>query len=265
MAADPAGTSPATLKLAVAGKGGSGKTVLATLLARALSERGSMVLAVDLDANPGLAVSLGVTPHDLALPDSAVEARSSATYGWGLASHLTAAEAVRRFAFRAADKVAYLGFGNMASLETPLHRYLTAVRQVAAGFDEPGWVVLLDLAGGTTNPFEGYAEVASRALITVEATPTSIMTGRRVQDILTTWSVPSEIVLMNARTDADVEMVASWAPPIAVVPFDPEIRRLTRQGPLSGLAADSPALTAVRALAGTLLETPAGPPALGGR
>ncbi len=42
------------------GKGGVGKTVLAALLARCLAERGLEVLAVDLDTNPGLALSLGL-------------------------------------------------------------------------------------------------------------------------------------------------------------------------------------------------------------
>lgn len=252
----PGDLRPPTLKLAVAGKGGSGKTVLASLLARALSERGSMVLAVDLDANPGLAVSLGVLPHDIAWPDSAVEPRPGMPYGWGLASHLTAAEAVRRYAFRAADKVAFLGLGNMGAVDTPLHRYLTAVRQVAAEFEEPGWVVLLDLAGGPTNAFEGYAEVAARALVTVEATPTSIVSGRRLCEIFASDNVPTGVVLMNARSQDDVDTVRKWSPPFAVVPFDPEVRRLGREGSLAGLAADSPALAAVRELAGKLLGAP---------
>jgi len=251
--------SPPTLKLVVAGKGGSGKTVLACLLARAFSERGPMVLAVDLDANPGLALSMGVPAHDLALPDSAVEPSPGAPYGWALASHLTAAEAVRRHAFRAADKIAYFGFGNMAGVDTPLHRYLTAVRQVAADFQEPGWVVLIDLAGGPTNPYEGYAEVASLALVTVEATPTSIMTGRRLCDLLTTGGVPTEVVLMNARSQDDVDTVTRWTRPVAVVPFDPEVRRLGLEGALTGLTDDSPALAAAHVLAGKLLEPrPAG-------
>jgi len=246
--------SPSTLKLAIAGKGGSGKTVLAALLARAFSERGPMVLAVDMDANPGLALSLGVPAHDLALPDGAVEPRQGAPYGWALASHLTAAEAVRRHAFRAADKIAFFGFGNMAGADTPLHRYLTAVRQVAADFQEPGWVVLIDLAGGPTNPYEGYAEVASRALVTVEATPTSIMTGRRLRELLSAGGVPTEIILMNARSQDDVDAVARWTPPFGVVPFDPEVRRLGLEGPLTGLSGASPALAAAHVLAGKLLE-----------
>jgi len=246
--------APSTLKLAIAGKGGSGKTVLTSLLARAFSERGPMVLAVDLDANPGLALSLGVPSHDLALPDSAVEEQKGAPYGWGLAGHLTPAEAVRRHAFRAADKIAYFGFGNMAAADTPLHRYLTAVRQVAADFQEPGWVVLVDLAGGPTNPYEGYAGVASLALVTVEATPTSIRTARRLHELLAAGGVPAEVVLMNARSEEDVAAVSGWKPPLAVVPFDPEVRRLALEGPLSGLTAESPALAAVQVLVGKLLE-----------
>jgi CO dehydrogenase maturation factor len=50
--------------LAVAGKGGVGKTTLAALLIRALSREGGPVLAVDADPNSNLAVSIGLNPED---------------------------------------------------------------------------------------------------------------------------------------------------------------------------------------------------------
>jgi CO dehydrogenase maturation factor len=51
------------LSLAVAGKGGTGKTTLSALLIRALSESGhGPVLAVDADPNSNLAEALGVDP-----------------------------------------------------------------------------------------------------------------------------------------------------------------------------------------------------------
>jgi CO dehydrogenase maturation factor len=53
------------MKIAVAGKGGSGKTTLAGTLARALGRRGQVVLAIDADTNPNLAITLGI-PHELA-------------------------------------------------------------------------------------------------------------------------------------------------------------------------------------------------------
>jgi CO dehydrogenase maturation factor len=50
------------MKIAVAGKGGSGKTTLAGTLARALGRRGQAVLAIDADTNPNLAITLGLPP-----------------------------------------------------------------------------------------------------------------------------------------------------------------------------------------------------------
>ena len=48
------------MKIAVAGKGGSGKTTIAGTLARLLAARGVDVLAIDGDTNPNLAISIGI-------------------------------------------------------------------------------------------------------------------------------------------------------------------------------------------------------------
>ena len=51
------------MRVAIAGKGGSGKTTIAGTLARVLAKRGRRVLAVDADSNPNLATVLGVPPE----------------------------------------------------------------------------------------------------------------------------------------------------------------------------------------------------------
>ena len=51
------------MKIAIAGKGGSGKTTLAGTLARHMARRGRSVLAVDGDTNPNLGLSLGLGPE----------------------------------------------------------------------------------------------------------------------------------------------------------------------------------------------------------
>ncbi|MEA2198160.1 MAG: dehydrogenase maturation factor [Solirubrobacteraceae bacterium] len=51
------------MKIAVAGKGGAGKTTVSGTLARALGRAGHTVLALDADANPMLGISLGVGPE----------------------------------------------------------------------------------------------------------------------------------------------------------------------------------------------------------
>ncbi|MGH9224062.1 MAG: AAA family ATPase [Acidimicrobiales bacterium] len=48
------------MRIAVCGKGGSGKSMISGALARSLAMRGHTVVAVDADPNPNLGISLGV-------------------------------------------------------------------------------------------------------------------------------------------------------------------------------------------------------------
>ena len=48
------------MKLAIAGKGGSGKTSISGTMARVLARSGHQVLAIDGDSNPNLALTLGI-------------------------------------------------------------------------------------------------------------------------------------------------------------------------------------------------------------
>jgi len=53
-------------KIAIAGKGGTGKTTVAGTLARLIARRGKEVWAIDADSNPNLAVTLGLDESRLA-------------------------------------------------------------------------------------------------------------------------------------------------------------------------------------------------------
>jgi len=50
------------MRVAIAGKGGSGKTTISGTLARLLAQAGRQVVAVDADTNPNLATTLGIEP-----------------------------------------------------------------------------------------------------------------------------------------------------------------------------------------------------------
>jgi len=50
------------MRVAIAGKGGSGKTTISGTLARLLAQQGRQVVAVDADTNPNLATTLGLQP-----------------------------------------------------------------------------------------------------------------------------------------------------------------------------------------------------------
>ncbi len=54
------------MKIAISGKGGSGKTTISATLARTFARQGHPVLAIDGDPNPNLGVALGLSAEALA-------------------------------------------------------------------------------------------------------------------------------------------------------------------------------------------------------
>lgn len=67
------------MKIAVSGKGGSGKTTLSATLARLFARQGFPVLAIDGDPNPNLGMALGLDAARLlelhSIPRSIIEQR----------------------------------------------------------------------------------------------------------------------------------------------------------------------------------------------
>ncbi len=65
------------MRVAIAGKGGTGKTTIAGTLARVLAEQGRKVLAIDADTTPNLSVMLGIpaatAQEIMALPRNMME------------------------------------------------------------------------------------------------------------------------------------------------------------------------------------------------
>jgi CO dehydrogenase maturation factor len=53
------------MKIAISGKGGSGKTTISATLARTFARQGHPVLAIDGDPNPNLGEALGLSAEEL--------------------------------------------------------------------------------------------------------------------------------------------------------------------------------------------------------
>ena len=74
------------MKIAVVGKGGSGKTTTSAVLARSLARQGHNVVGLDCDTNPNLGLSLGVgdteTERLLSLRDQIDEGEGEHAHTW---------------------------------------------------------------------------------------------------------------------------------------------------------------------------------------
>ncbi len=229
------------LRLAVIGKGGAGKTVLASTLVRLLARRGRRVLAADLDTNPGLAMSLGMAPTEAGLPAEAIEEHEGANYGWQLAGGVSPSEVIERFSMLGPDGVRFLGVGKINSpFKLAAKQSVPAIVQVLLGLGSPDWDVVADLEAGPTTPFERYHAFASDVMVVVGPAWRSAMTARRLLPMVS--DVNALIVASQYRDEADHGSLAPWAR----IPFDPAVREAERRG-LSPLDAcpDSPAICAI--------------------
>ncbi len=105
------------MKVAVAGKGGSGKTTIAGTLARALARAGDRVLAIDADPNPNLAVSLGLDPDAAArirpVPHSLVHHAATAEGRYSVGMDVPPERIVAEYGAPAPDGITLLLIGRV--------------------------------------------------------------------------------------------------------------------------------------------------------
>lgn len=102
------------MKVAVAGKGGSGKTTIAGTLARVLADRGQRVVAIDDDSNPNLALTVGagsVVADVPALPRDLLEERTDAEGTKRLELSVPVEDFIDRFGVSVRDNLTLLIMG----------------------------------------------------------------------------------------------------------------------------------------------------------
>lgn len=175
------------LWLAVAGKGGSGKSVLSGTLARVLARRGHHVLAIDSDPMPGMAHSLGIA--EPATPPLLMQAAEKPEKGpWRLKPGLGPMGVVRGYTTPAPDGVRLLQLGKadkdgLAAVNGSVNAFLQTVRRMHEARSLYGWAIVGDLPAGPRQPAAGFSPYARLYVIVVEPTSQSALTGRRVARI----------------------------------------------------------------------------------
>jgi len=103
------------MKIAIGGKGGSGKTTIAGTLARVFAAGGQRVVALDDDSNPNLALTVGVPSGRAealpALPRDMLEERTDADGHTSLVLKIPTDDFIDRYGVPAAHNLTLLVMG----------------------------------------------------------------------------------------------------------------------------------------------------------
>ena len=257
------------MHVAIVGKGGSGKSVLAGSLARILARRGDRVLTLDSDPMPGLSLSLGLGLGDAAMLHDAAEKNEQGR--WRLRKGIGPVRAVQRYAATAPDGVRHLQLGKMGDGGQPamggsMAAYTQVVRGLARSDAFTDWTIIGDLAAGPRHVVFGFAPYADTFVLMVEPSWKSVLTARRLATMIRSrigprgeeFIRPSVVVVPVAskvKRPADRDLVSDMLGEqvVAAIPADPAIRLAERAGlaPLD-YAPESPAMRAIESLADAL-------------
>jgi CO dehydrogenase maturation factor len=244
------------MRLAVVGKGGAGKSLLAGTLARVLARRGHRVLALDSDPLPGLTFSLGAEAFEGPPLEAAVQ--RGADMRWRFVPGVGPVRAVQRYATHAPDGVRLLqagktGPGGRAPMMGAINAFWMIIHSLSSAPAFRDWVVLGDLPAGPQQAAYDWAPYAQRFVLVVEPTWQSMLAARRIKRIVTMGrpGVAVSLVVNKATGKADAERVGTFleSSVLASVPLDEGVRAAELQGvALLDIAPDGPAVRAIEEL-----------------
>ena len=223
------------MKIAISGKGGVGKTLLASLLSRIFAEAGYSVLAIDADPDSNLAATIGFPNADDITPISEmsdlIEERTGAKPGEAASlfklnpkvNDLPEKYSLKYNGIRlmVMGRVKQGGTGCYCSENALLQ---TLISHLLLGRDE---VVILDMEAGIEHLGRATAKAVDKLIIVVETGRRSISTAQRIDKLAKEIGLSNIAIVANkVRSQADREVLISSLPGfefLGFIPYDQAI------------------------------------------
>lgn len=217
------------MKVAVVGKGGSGKTTTSAVLARTFARTGMKTLALDCDTNPNLGLSLGFgeeATEALIGVREAVDAGEEEHAG-------SVAELIDRFGVDGPDGVRLAVVSAIENPEPGCPCCGISPERLLAQMEDVEGVVVADFEAGIGTIMRMGDEPLDVVVIVAEPTAKSLEAARRSADLVNQHQLGRVLVAANRlRDDDDLARVRAALPGLEVVaiPDEPAIALAERQG-----------------------------------
>lgn len=223
------------MKIAISGKGGVGKTLLASLLCKTFAEDGYSVIAIDADPDSNLAATLGFPRPETITPisemSSLIEERTGARPGQSAPffklnpkvddipeNYSAKLDGIRLMVM---GRVKRGGSGcycpENALLATLISHLLLARREV----------VIMDMAAGIEHLGRATAKAVDKLIVVVEPGRRSIETAKTIKNLAQDIGVQNIAVVGNKiRSEADKKFIVGSLPGfdfLGFIPYDQAI------------------------------------------
>ena len=257
------------MKIAVSGKGGVGKTLVAGVLADFFAKKGFKVLAIDADPSPNLALTLGI-PLDEAnkiVPVSEntqlLKSKTRTNFEGVYRLSFTVDDIVEKFGVKSPYGINLLVMGTVRSAGTgctcPANAVIRALlRHLIVERDE---VVVMDMEAGVEHMGRGTAKHVDTMLIVADSSLKSLETAKKIYRLAIETGMKNAFIVGNkVRNLGEGELIQRFAaknkiPILDLIPYDKTILKADREGetPLK-YAGDSKGIAAIQEIGEKLLK-----------
>jgi len=223
------------MKIAISGKGGVGKTILASLLSRTFARAGYSVLAIDADPNSNLAATLGFPHPDEITPISEmrtlIEERTGASPGKAVGFfklNPKVDDLPEKYSLKY-NGIRLMVMGRIKRGGTGCYCPENALLQalVTHLLLERDEVVILDMEAGVEHLGRATAKAVDKLIIVVEPSRRSIETAYRIDKLAREIGLHNIAIVANkVRSQAEKEFLTSSLPGfkfLGFIPYDQAI------------------------------------------
>jgi CO dehydrogenase maturation factor len=256
------------VKIAVSGKGGVGKTLIAAGIARGFAERGLKTIAIDADSSPNLALTLGLSTEEareivpISENKELVESKTGTGYSGVYRLSFTVDDIVREYSVSTPLGVNLIVMGTVKAMEAgcmcaPNAVIRALLRHLIVDRNE---ALVLDFEAGVEHIGRGTARQVDALLIVADSNLKSLEIAKHIHDLAANAGMKHLYLIGNRiMNDKQKEAVTSFADKnglsvLTFIPFDEKVIEADTLGETPLKNKEITAVSAIDNICGVLLK-----------